>query len=145
MLEKLSRRLVMKLFPLILLVAILAGCATTSGDRFATPAADWQTRTGQLAYKGPKMSLIGEVLVRYSKTGDLELTFSKGPGVNLLRLHQNAQFGGAEGPLAHGRWSGPTSTAPQRLRGWFSLREKILAGSNSIQIKTGGESFNLRF
>src|SRR4051794_18966720 len=60
--EKLSGRVVMKSLLLLLLVAA-AGCATTSGDRFATPAGDWQTRTGQLAYKGPKMSLIGEVLV----------------------------------------------------------------------------------
>ena len=39
---------------------------------------------GQLAYRGQKTSLIGEVLVRFSNRGDFELTFTKGPGVTLL-------------------------------------------------------------
>jgi hypothetical protein len=124
---------------------VLASCVTDSTHNFATPAEAWQTRTGQLAYEGPRMSLIGEVLVRFSKSGEMELTFSKGPGVNLLVLRQDAQFGSAEGPLAHGRWSGPVSTAPGRLRGWFSLREKIVAGRTSIDATNAGESFNLRF
>ncbi len=124
---------------------VLTSCVTDSTHNFATPAEGWQTRTGQLAYKGPRMSLIGEVLVRFSKSGEMELTFSKGPGVNLLVLHQDAQFGSAEGPLAHGRWSGPVSTAPARLRSWFSLREKIVAGGTVIEATNGGESFNLRF
>ena len=123
----------------------LASCVTTSTHDFATPAAAWQTRTGQLAYKGPRMALIGEVLVRFSTSGEMELTFSKGPGVNLLVLRQDAQFGSAEGPMARGRWAGPVSTAPERLRGWFKLREKILAGGTSIETTSGGESFNLRF
>jgi hypothetical protein len=102
-------------------------------------------KTGQLAYTGPKVSLIGEVLVRYSKAGDLELNFSKGPGVNLLALRQDASFGSASGPLARGSWAGPTANAPARLRGWFSLREKILAGRNSVQTQADGARFNLRF
>jgi len=91
------------------------------------------------------MSLIGEVLVRSSKTGDVELTFSKGPGVTLLTLRQDAQFVSAEGPLARGRWSGPTVNAPERLRGWFALREKIIAGEASVRLARGAESFHLRF
>jgi hypothetical protein len=91
------------------------------------------------------MSLIGEVLVRLSKTGELELIFSKGPGVTLLTLRQDAQFASAEGPLARGRWSGPTADAPERLRGWFALREKIIANGSSIRLARGAESFYLRF
>src|SRR6187399_2059763 len=75
---------------------VLASCVTDSTHNFATPAEGWQTRTGQLAYKGPRMSLIGEVVVRFSKGGEMELNFSKGPGVNLLVLRQDAQFGSAE-------------------------------------------------
>ena len=123
----------------------LTSCATTSSHQFAGPTADWQTRSGQLAYQGPQMSLIGEVLVRFSKNGEMELTFSKGPGVTLLTLRQDAQFASAEGPLARGRWSGPTANAPERLRGWFALREKILAGGSSIRFASGAESFRLRF
>lgn len=130
---------------LCLLLLILASCQTTSTHRFATPAATWTAKSGQLAYHGPKISLIGEVLVRYSKSGELEMTFSKGLGVNLLVLRQDAEFASAEGPLARGRWAGPSQSAPQRLRGWFALRDRILAGGSSIQTKTGGESFNLRF
>jgi hypothetical protein len=130
---------------LALIAFACASCQTTSPHQFATPAVTWQTKTGQLAYKGLKISLIGEVLVRYSKTGDLELTFTKGPGVQLLTLRQDAQFASAQGPLARGRWAGPTASAPARLRGWFGLREQILAGRDSTQVTVGSESFNLRF
>ena len=86
-----------------------------------------------------------ETLNRRAFTGELELTFSKGPGVDLLVVRQDAEFASARGPLARGNWSGPTASAPERLRGWFGLREQILAGRNSIQTKAGRESFNLRF
>ena len=132
-------------FTLALLALCLTSCQTITSHQFATPAPGWQVKTGQLAYTGPKVALIGEILVRYSKGGDLELTFSKGPGVNLLVLRQDASFGSATGPLARGSWAGPTANAPARLRGWFTLREKILADRNSIQTKAGGESFHLRF
>jgi hypothetical protein len=129
----------------LLAILCLTSCATTSTHQFAAPAADWQTRTGQLAYQGPTMSLIGEVLVRTSKSGEMELTFSKGPGVALVTLRQDAQFASAEGPLARGDWSGPTANAPERLRGWFALRGKILGGGSSIRFGSGNESFHLRF
>lgn len=127
------------------LTLALLGCQTTSTHQFATPDTTWQTRSGQLAYKGLKISLIGDVLVRYSKNGAMELIFSKGPGVNLLVVRQDAQYASAEGPLARGRWSGPTANAPRRLRGWFGLREQVVAGRDSIQTEAGAERFNLRF
>ncbi len=134
-------------FLCLLLAFCLASCQTnvTSDHRFATPAPNWMTRTGQLAYTGPKTSLIGEVLVRYSKAGDLELTFSKGTAVTLLTIRQDAEFGSAEGPLARGRWAGRVANAPERLRGWFSLREKIVTGGKSVRVSSGAESFNLQF
>lgn len=135
----------MKKFALLLLALICAGCATTSTHQFATPNDSWQTRSGQLAYRGTKISLIGEVLVRYSAAGDMELIFSKGPGVRLMSIRQDAQFASAEGPLARGRWAGPIADAPARLRGWFSLREKIIAGGSSVRTASGAENFNLRF
>ncbi len=123
----------------------LTSCATTSTHQIASPASDWQTKAGQLAYKGPRVSLIGEVLVRYSKAGDFELTFTKGPGVKLLVVRQDASFASAEGPLARGQWSGPVANAPERLRGWFSLRDKIIAGGTSVRVASGAEIFNVRF
>ncbi len=130
---------------LALVLLGLTSCATTSTHQFATPATDWQTKSGQLAYTGPKMSLIGEVLVRYSKAGEMELTFSKGSAVTLLTVRQDAQFASAEGPVARGRWAGPVADAPERLRGWFALREKIIAGGSSVRLSSGAETFNLRF
>ncbi|MGI9088317.1 MAG: hypothetical protein ACR2HH_11345 [Chthoniobacterales bacterium] len=123
----------------------LAGCQTTATHQFAAPTDAWQTRTGQLAYKGPRISLIGELIVRSSTDGTMELSFTKGPGVTLMRIRQDAQFASAEGPLTHGHWSGPAAKAPVRLRGWFALREKILAGEKSAKITAGAESFRLRF
>lgn len=131
---------------LCLLLALgLTSCATNGRHQFAAPSDAWQTRTGQLAYHGPRISLIGEVIARFSKDGTMELTFSKGPGVTLMRIRQDANFASAEGPLARGRWSGQTAKAPERLRGWFALREKILAGGNSARVARGAETFSLRF
>ena len=130
---------------LFVLALAFAGCQTNSTHQFTTPAPAWRTKSGQLAYKGSKISLIGEVLARYSRRGELELIFSKGPGVNLLVVRQDVEYASAEGPLARGRWVGPSASAPARLRGWFGLREQILAGRDSIQTKSDGESFNLRF
>lgn len=124
---------------------LLASCATTSSHQFATPTNAWKTRSGQLAYRGPQTSLIGEVLVRSSRGGDLELTFMKAPGLTLMTIRQDAQFASAEGPLARGRWAGSTANAPERLRGWFALRDKILAGGSSARVSNGQESFDLRF
>ena len=75
----------------------------------------------------------------------MELTFSKAPALTLMTIKQDAQFASAEGPLARGGWAGPTASAPERLRGWFALREKILANRSSAQLTNGAESFNLRF
>jgi outer membrane biogenesis lipoprotein LolB len=132
---------------LLLAIALLCltSCATTSTHQFATPTSAWKTRAGQLAYRGPQMSLIGEVLVRTSPAGDVELTFSNAPALTLMTIRQDAQFASAEGPLARGRWAGEAANAPERLRGWFALREKILAGGKSVQVTNGAESFNLRF
>jgi hypothetical protein len=91
--------------------------------------------------------LIGEVLVRFSKGGDFELTFSKGPGMTLLQVRQDANFASLKGPLARSGWSGPTAQAPARLRGWLQLRDKLMAsrGKTSVSHSEGGETFTFRF
>ncbi len=62
-----------------------------------------------------------------------------------MTIRQDANFASATGPLARGSWSGPTANAPERLRGWFALREKIIAGGSSVRFARGAESFYLRF
>jgi hypothetical protein len=135
----------------ILLVAFaffgLTSCETTTRHQFADPARDWQAKNGQLLYHGKKTTLIGEVLVRFSKAGDFELTFTKGPGVTLLELRQDASFATVQGPLARGRWSGPLSAAPARLRGWLQLRDLLRASGDktSLRSTSGDETFVFRF
>ena len=133
--------------PIILLALALSCCTTTSSHQFADPGRDWPARSGQLLYKNPRTSLIGEVLVRYSKAGDFELTFSKGPGVALLHVRQDANFASLKGPLARGGWSGPAANAPARLRGWLQLRDKLMAsgGKPLVSHSAGGETFTFRF
>ena len=132
---------------LALLIVDLAGCATTSTHQFAEPARDWQTRTGQLLYRNPKTTVIGDVIVRFSKAGDFELTFSKGPGVNLLLLRQDAGFAEVKGAMAGGGWSGPVERAPQQLRGWLELRDKMIPAKDRHQVRhvSGSETFVFRF
>ena len=125
----------------------LTSCQTTSLHLFSEPGRDWQTKIGQLQYRGPNISLIGEVLVRFSEQGDFELTFTKGPSVALMMIRQNASFVRATGPLARGSWSGPTANAPGRLRGWLELRDLLLHASDrkSLQHVSGTEKFVFEF
>jgi hypothetical protein len=124
----------------------LPGCETVR-HRLVGPALDWQARNGQLLYRGKRTSLIGEVLVRFSKAGDFELIFSKGPGVTLLEIHQDANFFRVKGPLAGVSWSGSIANAPPRLRGWLQLREKLIALGNKPTLTHSyrGETFTFRF
>lgn len=135
----------MRLIILGLLTLGLASCETMR-HQFAGPEPDWKARNGQLLYHG-RTTLIGEVLVRFSKAGDFELTFTKGPGVTLLEIRQDATFASVKGPLARGGWSGPSANAPARLRGWLQLREKLMASgeNSSVSHSLGGETFTFRF
>ena len=132
---------------LCVLLALLSACTTTSSHKFATPAPDWQTRSGQLLYRTPRTTLIGEVVVRSSKSGDFELTFSKGPGVALLVLRQDASFAEVKGALARMGWAGAIDQAPAQLRGWLQLRDQIQRGQSrrSIRYVSGNETFIFRF
>jgi hypothetical protein len=133
--------------PCVLVAALfLAGCATTSTHQFAAPAVDWQMRNGQLLYRTPQRTVIGDALARFSNAGDFELTFSKGP-VTLFVLRQDQTFAEVRGPLANRGWSGPVDHAPQQLRGWLTLREEIVRSQNRHVVRhlSGPETFVFRF
>ena len=125
----------------------VTSCATVSHHEFSEPSAGWQTKTGQLMYRSPKMTVIGEALVRFSKTGDFELTVSKGPGITLLSLRQDTAFAKITGAFARQGWSGPAAQAPSQLRGWLALRDQFLHASNqkTLRYTLGNETFLFRF
>ncbi len=133
----------------VLAVAIccVTSCATVSLHKFSEPTTGWQTKSGQLMYRSPKTIVIGEALVRFSKTGDFELTVSKGPGITLLSLRQDAAFAKITGAFARQGWSGPTSQAPPQLRGWLALRDQFLHAPNQkiLRYTAGDETFVFRF
>jgi hypothetical protein len=136
-----------------LLMIDLTNCATVSRHQFAEPAGGWQTRTGQLLYsrsRGTTTTMIGEAIVRFSNSGEFELTFSKGPGLTLLVLRQDRTFAEVKGALAsrgRGSWSGPIDRAPTQLRGWLQLRDQIIQAQNrkTIRVASDGETFLFRF
>ena len=125
----------------------VTSCATVSSHRFSNPAPDWQSKSGQLMYRTPNTTLIGEVLARFSKDGDFELTVSKGPGITLLSLRQDATFAEVNGGLAGHGWSGPVTQAPLQLRGWLGLRDRFLreADRKNLRYAAGNETFSFRF
>jgi len=129
------------------MTACLVACATTSHHQFAEPTADWHTRSGQLLYAAPNKTLIADAVVRYSDRGDFELLLSKGPGVALLNLRQDANFAAVNGPMTGRGWSGPVDRSPQQLRGWLKLREKIIRAQDRHVIRhvAGREAFIFRF
>ncbi len=129
-----------------LAILSLVSCATTSRNQFAEPAGNWQTKSGQLMYRTTQTTLVGDVLVRFSKSGDFELTVSKGPGVTLLSLRQDASFAEVKGPFAQGHWSGAVEQAPKQLRGWLGLRDKLIhSRGRSVRYASGNETFLFRF
>lgn len=136
------------------LIAILAiacfcltNCASVSHHQFPEPAAGWQTKTGQLMYRTTKATLIGDAIVRFSKSGDFELTVSKGPGITLLSLRQDAGFAEINASFTGQHWSGPTASAPLQLHGWLGLRDQFLRAANqkTLRYATGSETFLFRF
>jgi hypothetical protein len=130
---------------LMLAIALcLSGCAI---HQFAQPSHAWTARNGQLSYRGPKTSLIGEVLIRYSSRGDFELTFSKGPGVTLLTMRTDPTFARVQGPLVRIPWSGTIQQPPARAAGWLALRAEVLShpDKNIVRVSEGLETFMLRF
>ncbi|PYJ26235.1 MAG: hypothetical protein DME80_07025 [Verrucomicrobia bacterium] len=125
----------------------VTSCTTISSHAFSKPTSDWPTKTGQLMYRTPKTTLIGEALVRFSKTGDFELTVSKGPGITLLSLRQDAAFAEIKGAFARQGWSGPVAHAPPQLRGWLGLRDQFIRAPNqkTVRYAVGNETFLFRF
>ena len=132
--------------PVLAFLLSLASCATTSTHQFAQPAGDWQTRSGQLLYRTPKTTVMGEAFVRFSKAGDFELTFSKGP-VTLLMVREDTQFAEVKGPLAGRGWSGSATAAPPQLRGWLELRDAMSHSPDQHRVRhvSGAETFVFRF
>ena len=132
---------------LLLAVVFLTSCATTSTHQFAPPNMSWQTRTGQLLYRNAKTTVIGDVIVRYSQTGNFELTFSKGPGVTLLTLRQDANFAEMTGSMAGIGWSGAVEHAPQQMRSWLELRDAIARAKDRRKVTHafGSETFVFQF
>jgi hypothetical protein len=125
----------------------VTSCATLSSHEFSQPTADWQTKAGQLMYRSPKTTLIGDALVRFSKTGDFELTVSKGPGITLLSLRQDAAFAEVKGAFARQGWSGRVQQAPAQLRGWLGLRDQFVHSPDQkiVRYAYGNETFVFRF
>ena len=131
----------------MLVACYLTSCATISHHQFAQPTPGWLTKAGQLIYRTPKTTMIGEAVVRFSKAGDFQLTVSKGPGLTLLSLRQDAGFAEFNATLTGQRWSGPVTQAPQQLRGWLGLRDQFLRASNqkTLRYVSGSETFLFRF
>ena len=76
------------------------------------------------------------------------ITFRLGrPGINLFTIEQDATFARVKSSLSHLSWSGPVDRAPEQLRGWLSLREKLLATPNQkvVRQKLENETFVFRF
>ena len=132
---------------LFIAVVCLTSCASVSRHQFAEPADGWQTRTGQLMYRTAKSTLIGEALVRFSNSGDFELAVSKGPGITLLSLRQDAAFAEINAGFTGQHWSGPTASAPSQLSGWLGLRDQFLRAPNqkTLRYVNGDETFLFRF
>jgi hypothetical protein len=65
----------------------------------------------------------------------------------LLFLRQDAGFAEVKGPLARSGWSGPIDRAPQQLRGWLGVRDKLIGSEDrqSVRYITGNETFLFRF
>ena len=125
----------------------VTSCTTISSHEFSQPTAGWETKTGQLMYRSPNMTLIGDALVRFSETGDFQLTVSKGPGITLLSIRQDATFAEVKGAFARQGWSGLVAQAPAQLRGWLGLHDQFVRARDqkTLRYVSGNETFLFRF
>ena len=125
----------------------VTSCATPSSHQFSSPTPEWTTKIGQLRYRALGATLIGEALVRFSNSGDFELTVSKGPGIPLLSLRQDATFAEVKGGLAGRGWSGPVAQAPAQLHAWLGLRDQFLRAPDqkTLRYTADKETFIFRF
>jgi hypothetical protein len=132
---------------IVLSIVDFTSCTTISRHQFAEPAGNWTVRSGQLLYRAAGTTLVGDVIICFSRTGDFTLTFSKGPGVSLVSLRQDASFAEIKGALARNGWSGAIDRAPQQLRGWLGLRDKLIRSQDreSVRYIAGSETFLFRF
>jgi hypothetical protein len=98
-------------------------------------------------YRTPKTTLIGEAVVRFSNSGDFELTFSKGPGITLFSLREDSTFAEFKANVTGQHWSGPIAQAPDQLRGWLGLRDQFIRSQNqkTVRYASGSETFLFRF
>jgi hypothetical protein len=98
-------------------------------------------------YRTPNRTLIGDAVVRFSKSGDFELTFSKGPGITLFSLRQDSTFVEFNADFTGQHWSGPIAQAPAQLRGWLGLCDQFLRAPNPkiVRYASGDETFVFRF
>jgi len=144
-----ARKVVATAFLSVLSISVfcVTSCTTFSQHEFSQPTSDWQTKTGQLMYRSPNTTLIGDAVVRFSKTGDFELTVSKGPGITLLSIRQDATFAEVKGAFAHQGWSGLVAQAPAQLRGWLGLRDQFVGARDqkTLRYVSGNETFLFRF
>ncbi len=136
---------------LFLVLAVIffcvTSCATSSSHYFSDPTSQWTTKTGQIMYQSLGTTLIGEAVVGFSKSGDFELTVSKGPGITLFSLRQDATFAEVKGGMAGRGWSGPTAEAPSQLHAWLGLRDEFLRAPDrtTLRYTSGDETFVFRF
>ena len=142
-----SSRLILKSFVGLWTFILLGSCATMSQHQFAEPAGGWQTRAGQLLVRSANATVIGDVIVRFSESGDFDLNFSKGPGLTLLAIREDSSFAEVKGALAQRGWSGQIERAPAPLRSWLQLRNKFVhgQGGKSFRYQSGTETFDFRF
>ncbi|MDD5349848.1 MAG: hypothetical protein PHQ12_06520 [Chthoniobacteraceae bacterium] len=113
-----------------LLLFPLAACQTAR--EFPAPGSHWKNAQGQLQYRTPKRSVIGETVLSGNGTQDFQLDYMAGPGVPLMRLREAGQVARMEGIFAGGSWQGDPAHAHGRLASWAALREVFAALETKI-------------
>ena len=130
----------------VLTALCLTNCASVSDHQFSEPAAGWETKTGQLMYRTAKATLIGEAIVRLSKTGDFELTVSKGQGSHCC---PSDKMPGLRNSTQTSRTSVGLVPphAPRTAARWLELRDQFLRAPNqkTLRYASGSETFLFRF
>lgn len=110
-----------------LALGVLSACQ--SAREFPAPGSHWKNAQGQLQYRTPKRSVIGEVVLSGNGMADFQLDYLAGPGVPLMRLRESGDTARAEGIFAGvgGSWQGNPARAHGRLANWVTLREVFAA------------------
>jgi hypothetical protein len=131
-----------RFLPIFFLALILSGCQTV--NELPGLGSNAKRHDGQMVYQTSRTSIVGDVILRTSPSGDYDLVFLKG-GVQVLQVQAHGDQLVASGLFARNGWTGPLDRAPGPLKSWALLKQVIPYFDSTQLSAQSGNIWNATF